>query len=330
MSNKVAAFLAALILVHVEPVHGQQPKVYQVGVLVVGNPDLPAIKGFRDGLKEAGYTEGKNLNLDVATKENYDELRPIAKAYIQRKFDVIVATGGTPPLIAKGLTQEIPIVFVGAVNPVESGLVKSIARPEANVTGVASATDVEIQGKRLEIFKEAVPRMRQVAVLYNARGENPGHAQSLILVQKVAPTLGLKLAEKPIKSAGDIEEVLSSISKDATDGLFPICAALFREPFSKIAAVALQKRLALIGCNARSVSEYGALIHYGVDSYRLGHRGAWYVDRILKGAKPADLPVERPSRFELTINLKTAKHIGITIPPNVLARADKVIKDAPG
>jgi putative ABC transport system substrate-binding protein len=326
MSNKVVAFLAALILVHVEPVHGQQAKVYQVGILVVGNPDLPTLNGFRDGLKEAGYIEGKNLILDIAAKENYNELRPIAKAYIQKRFDVIVASGGTPPLIAKSLTQEIPIVFMGTTNPVESGLVKSIARPEANVTGVASATDVEIQGKRLELFKEAVPSLRRMAVLYNARGENPGHAERLMVVQKVAPTLGVKLTEKPVKSTADIEEVLSSISKDVADGLFPVCSALFRDLYKKIATVAVHKRLALNGCGTRSVAEYGALMNYGVDTYRLGHRGAWYVDRILKGSKPADLPVERPSNFELVINLKTAKQIGLTIPPNVLVRADKVIK----
>ncbi len=135
-----------------------------------------------------GYVEGKNLLLDIPAKETIDELRPIAKAYIEKKFDVIVAMGATAPLIARELTREIPIVFIGSSDPITSGLVKSVARPEANVTGVASATDFEMQGKRLELFKEAVPTLRRVAVLYNARGENPGHAKSLALVQKVAPT----------------------------------------------------------------------------------------------------------------------------------------------
>jgi putative ABC transport system substrate-binding protein len=320
------AVLAAAILAHVHPADAQKTKVYHVAVLTLGSPDIPDIKGLRDGLKEAGYIEGKNLVLDITAKETYDELRPIAKAYIEKKFDVIVALGGTAPLIAKELTREIPIVFVGTTDPILAGLVKSVARPEANVTGLARGTDVEIQGKRLQVFKEAVPTLRRVAVLYNARGENPQHTKSLEVVQKVAPDLGLRLAEKPIKSSADIERTLSAVSKDTTDGLFVICASLFRDPFKKIAAVAMQKRLAVTGCRAPDVTEQGALLSYDADTYRLGHRGAWYVDRILKGTKPQDLPVEAPTYFELIINLKTAKQIGLTIPPNVLARADKVIK----
>lgn len=191
------------------------------------------MKGLRDGLREAGYAEGKNLTLDISAMETHDELRPIAKAYVEKNFDVIVAMGATAPLIVKELTREIPIVFVGASNPTGSGLVKSLARPETNVTGVARATDVELQGKRLEVFNEAVPTLRRVAVLYNARGENPGHAQSLALVHKVAPALGLKLIEKPVKSTADIKKALGSVSKDTTDGLFVICSSLFRVPIKR-------------------------------------------------------------------------------------------------
>src|SRR4029453_997948 len=154
--------------------------------------DTPSLKGFREGLKDAGYVEGKNLVLDVSVKQNYDELRPIAKAYVEKKFDVIVGMGGTAPLLAKELTRDIPIVFVGGVDPIATGLVKSLAHPEANVTGVSNRSDLEMHGKRLEIFKEAVPSLRRVAVLYNARGENPIHAQSLALVQKVAPGIRVK------------------------------------------------------------------------------------------------------------------------------------------
>ena len=231
--------------------------------------------------------------------------------------------GGTAPLIAKDLTREIPIVFLGAADPIASGLVKSMARPEANVTGVARATDVEMQGKRLEVFKEAVPTLRRVAVLYNARGENPGHANSLALVQKVAPALGLKLIEKPVKSAADIERALASVSKDTTDGLFIICSSLFRDPIKKMPAVAIQKRLALTGCRVPDVTEQGDSAVLCGRYIPLGHRGAWYVDRILKGTKPQDLPVEASTYFELVINLKTAKQIGLTIPPNVLGKRIK-------
>jgi putative ABC transport system substrate-binding protein len=193
-------------------------------------------------------SRGKNLVLDISVKQNYDELRPIAKAYVEKKFDVIVGMGGTAPLLAKELTQDIPIIFVGATDPIALGLVQSFARPEANVTGVTNATDFEMHGKRLEIFKEAVPSLRRVAVLYNARGETPGHAQNLALVQKVAPSIQIKLVERPIKSTSDLDRLFSSVSKKTADGLFTICATLFRDPFKKIATVAIQKKLPLMGC----------------------------------------------------------------------------------
>jgi putative ABC transport system substrate-binding protein len=175
-----------------------------------------------------------------------------------------------------------------------------------------------MHGKRLEIFKEAVPNLRRVAVLYNARGENPTHAQSLAIVQKVAPGIRVKLIETPIKSTSDLDHLLSYVSKDTADGIFPICATMFRYPFKKIAIVAIQKKLPLMGCGVPQI-ETGALLSYGSDAYRIGMRAAWYADRILKGTKPQDLPVELPMDYELAINLKTAKQIGLTIPPNVLA-----------
>ena len=327
MSKKIFTWLlATVLLATVSFAEAQQQRVYNVGVLGLGSPDRPEIKGLRGGLKEGGYVEGKNLILDLPVKETIDELRPIAKAYIERKFNVIVATGATAPLIAMELTRDIPIVFLGASDPIASGLVKSVARPEANVTGVARRTDFEMHGKRLELFKEALPPLRRVAVFYNARGENPGHAKSLALVQKVAPYLGLKLAEKPIKSTADVDRALSSVSKDTTDGVFVICSTIFREPIKKIGAVALQKRVPLMGCDALDVTEQGSLLHYGADAYRMGHRAAWYVDQILKGRKPQDLPVESPIYFELVISLKTAKQIGVTIAPNLLVRANRVIR----
>src|SRR5262249_765993 len=291
----------------------QQGKVYHVGVLGVGD-NTPQTKGLRDGLKEAGYVEGKNLVLDISVKENYDELRSIAKVYVEKKLDVIVASGATAPLLAKELTQDIPIIFVGTSDPIASGLVKSFSHPEANITGVTGRTEFDVHGKRLEIFKEAVPSLRRVAVLYNARGENPVHAKSLALVQKVAPDIGVKLVEKPIKSTSYLNRVLASPSKGDPVGLFLICATLFRDPFKEISAVAIQKKLALMGCYTDE-TEKGGLVSYDADRYRIGHRSASYVDRILKGTKPRDLPVEAPIYFELVINLKTAKQIGLTIPP---------------
>ena len=324
MKTKILIYaLLALNLVAIHLAEAQQGKVYQVAVLSVG--DTPSIKGFRDALKDAGYVEGKNLVLDISVQRNYDELRPIAKAYVEKKFDVIVGMGATAPLLAKELTRDIPIIFVGASDPIASGLANSLTRPEANVTGVSNRSDFEMQGKRLEIFKEAVPTLRRVAVLYNARGENPTHAKTLSLIQKVAPDMRVKLVEIPIKSTSDLDRLLSSVSKNTADGIFPICATLFRDPFKKIATVAIEKKLALMGCDTNQ-TEAGALLSYASNAYRLGVRAAWYADRILKGIKPQDLPVERPTYYELMINLITAKQIGLTIPPNVLARADKVIK----
>jgi putative tryptophan/tyrosine transport system substrate-binding protein len=320
----IVGWIVALALGLFRIAEAQQSKVYHVGVLTVGD-NTPQTTGLRDGLKEAGYVEAKNLVLDISVKANYDELRPVAKAYVEKKLDVIVGIGATAPLPAKELTQDIPIIFVGASDPVASGLVKSLAHPEANITGVSGRTEFEVHGKRLEIFKEAVPSLRRLAVLYNARGENPGHAKSLALVKKVAPDIGVKLVERPIKSTSDLDRVLSVVSKDTTDGLFVICATLFRDPFKEIAAVAIQKKLALMGCYTDE-TEKGALLSYDANRYRIGHRSAWYVDRILKGTKPQDLPVEAPTYFDLVINLKTAKQIGLTIPQSVLYRADKVIK----
>lgn len=180
----------------------------------------------------------------------------------------------------------------------------------------------DVSGKRVELFKEAVPNLRRVTLLYNARGENPSQTLILEVVRSTAPNLGLTTAEKPIKSASEAVETVLAISKDNTDGIYIVGSGLFTEPCRKIATIAIQKRLPLSGCGA----EQGGLLSYQTDEYQIGHRGAWYVDRVLRGSRPQDLPVEQPTKFELIINLKTAKQIGLVIPPNVLARADRVIK----
>ena len=327
MTMKTSTLLVIVLFLLCSQFAGaQRPKVHRLGILMIGDPTQPMLKGLRDGLKDSGYIEGKNLILEISAKETFDELRPLAESYKVRKLDVIVTVGGTATTIAKESTREIPIVFVSVNDPVQLGLVKLLARPDTNVTGVAVHADAEMQGKRLEIFKEVAPTLRRLAVLYNARGENPNHAKNLAFIRKLAPMLRLTLTEKPVKSAADLDQALSSISKNQTDGIFILCTNLLRAPFKKIAAAAIQKRLALIGCDAEQVSEQGALLSYDSDRYRMGQRGAWYVDRVLKGAKPQDLPIETPMYFELVINLKTAKQIGVTIPPNVLARAVKVIR----
>jgi putative tryptophan/tyrosine transport system substrate-binding protein len=325
MGMKKAALLSILVVAVLLAVaviaEAQQAKNYRIGVVVVGSSDIPQIKGLRDRFKELGYIQGKNLTLDVSATNTYDELRPLIKSYKEKKVDAIVTIGGTATGIVKEIAPEIPTVFAIGSDPVQAGFVKSIARPENNLTGLTTHT-----GKRLQLFHEAVPMMRRVAVLYNARGENPGQMINLEVLRKFGPALGLTLQEKPIKAAGDVDDSLRSISREATDGIFVIPASMFRTGFDKIAVVAIQKKLPVMGTEASHATEDGALLFYDSDRYRIGQRLAWYVDRILKGTKPQDLPVEAPTYFELIINVKTAKQIGVIIPPNVLVRADKVIR----
>jgi putative ABC transport system substrate-binding protein len=319
----------AFILAFVHLAHSQEGKIYRVGILPQPGKaeERLAIKGLRAGLAEAGYIEGKNLQLNIPNVKTYDELRPIAKGYVEKKIDVVVTDSGTATVIGKVSSKEIPIVFIwGVTDPVESGLVKSLAHPETNITGLTNDAGAEIWGKRLELFKDAFPSLRRVALLYNSRGENPAHARRLAVVREVAPRLGITLNEKPAKSVTDVDKSLRLISKNNSDGIFIICSGLFTESYKKISAVGIQEKLPVFGCISEETMEQGAVLFYVPNGFANGHRGAWYVDKILKGARPSDLPVEQPTKFELVINLRTAKQLGLTIPQSVLYRADKVIK----
>ena len=318
--KKMIRLLAFVILVvALDQLAGaQQGKIYRVGVL--GPPgkveDLSAIRGLRDGLKEAGYLEGQNLQINFPNVQTYDQLRPIAKGYVEKKVDVIITHGGTAASIAKEATTEIPIIFIwGLREPVALGFVKSLAHPGGNITGLNSEPGSGIYGKRLELFKEVVPRLRRVTLFYNARGENPGHVMNLSLARETAPKLSLTLDEKPAKSISDVSEALRTLSKETSDGINFICSGLFEESFKQIVSIAVQKKLPISGCSAEHTVRDGALFSYDPNRYQNGYRGAWYVDRVLKGTKPADLPIEQPKKFEFVINLKTAKQIGLTIPP---------------
>ena len=320
--------LSALLFALSLPAQAQQSKVYHLGVLrAPGSPGGGAdLKGLRDGLREAGYLEGKNLQLNIPNVKSYDDLRSLAREYVEKRVDAIVTNSGTATFIARDATKEIPIIFIwGVGDPVGSGLVKSLARPESNITGLTFEAGDQMYPKRLELFKEAVPSLRRVALLYNARGENPAHLIRRDLIHEIAPKLGLKLNEKPAKSVADIDEALRIVSKQNSDGIFVICSSLFQERAKKINEVAIQKKLPAYECDPGGGST-DRLLFYDPDRYSMSHRGAWYVDRVLKGAKPAELPVEQPTKFEFVINLKTAKQIGVTIPPTVLARADRVIR----
>jgi putative tryptophan/tyrosine transport system substrate-binding protein len=301
-----------------------QPKVYHVGALMLGRLDRPQLKGLRDGLREAGYIEGKNLLLEVAAGQSYDELRGIANNFVSRKKDVIVTTGSIDTKIAQDATSQIPILFLPASGPRQLGFVESVARPGTNLTGITYYRTLQETGKQLEIFKEVVPFLRRAVLLVDALEDNIGPV-SLPLVRKVAAQLAITIAEEPVKSLAQAERALSHVSRNTADGVFVICTALFND-FRRIGKVLGQKKVPLYGCATRQATEEGALLSYAPDLYQIGRRGAWYVDRIFQGAKPQELPVEAPRKFELVINLKTANTIGIKIPPEVLQRADKVIR----
>jgi putative ABC transport system substrate-binding protein len=308
------------------PAGAEETAARRVGVLFIGAPITPEIGGLREGLREAGYVEGKNLQLELSRSKAYEELKPAAKTFKDRRSDVIVSFGSTATNVARKITQDIPIVFVYGQDPVRQGFVKSMAHSGTNLTGLTIAPDFELQGKRLEVFKEAVPALKRVAVLYNGRADAPHHTMSLAAARDAGKALAVKLFERPVKSAAEINAVLASISKDNSDGIFTICASTFRELNRQIAAHAVKQQLPLMTCFAEGVAEDGGLLDYQTDRFRMGRRAAGYVGRILNGAKPADLPVETPTYFELVINIGTAKQIRLTIPPNVLARADRVIR----
>lgn len=305
--------------------HAEDSRAYRVGVLMLNKADRPHIQALREGLKKAGYVEGKNLLLNVEQRNNLDEVRSAAKMFVKQKFDVIVANSNTETSIAQQHTTEIPIVFMPASAPVRAGFVNSLARTGTNLTGVTYYTDYRENGKQLEIFKEVVPSLRRLVILIDAGAHQPVDEPSLALVRKVAVHLGVHMIEKPVNSLSEAQEAVSSLPRHVADGIHVTCTGLFSN-LQKFAIVSTQKKLPLYGCSATHVMHHGALFTYAPDLYQMGMRAAWYVDRILKGARPHELPVEAPRKFELVINLKTADGIGIKIPPEVLQRADKVVR----
>lgn len=327
MRNRVRYGLAIALLLAMYSAQAiqAQERVYQVGLLIAIPLDRPQIEGLRDGLKEAGYVEGKNLVLIGEPNKTSDELRALARAYTKQNIDVIVTSGPIETRIAKEATDKIPIVFVPSSDPVRIGVVKSLANPGTNLTGITYMRDFREFGKPLEIFKEIVPTLRRLVVLIDDRANDAIYEAGLTVVRKVAERLEIRLAEKNLSSLVQAEQVVSSVSKANTDGIFSICSALHGN-LIKIGAIAKQKLLPLQGCTTERVAEEEALFAYASSLYDIGRRGARYVDRILKGARPQDLPVENPRKYELVVNLKTANAIGVKIPPEVLQRADKVIK----
>ena len=320
------AICSLLTILTISPGEAQQPtKIPRIGYLAIVSPSVNAdrIEAFRRGLRELGYVEGKNIVIEWrSARGESDRLAALAAELVGLKVDVMVTAGPTPTRAAKEASSTMPIVMAQSTDPVESGFVASLARPGGNITGLSTLSP-EISGKRLELLKEIVPKLSRVAVFGTSKGAS--NAPELREVELAAGALGVKLQLLDIMGLKDIEPAFRAAGKERADAVFVLSSGVISERQTEIAKLATKNRLPAISYSSRFV-ETGGLMSYGVSFTDLDRRAATYVDKILKGAKPADLPVEQPIKFEFIINLKAAKQIGLTIPPNVLARADKVIK----
>ena len=330
MKKKIALIVfLAFILASVQPVKAQQPKkVARIGYLSSTDPATESnrAEAIRLALRKLGYIEGQNIAIEYRYAEwKLDRYPELAAELVRLKVDIILVSG-SPPLIqaAKNVTKTIPIVMTGGgLDPVEAGFIESLARPGGNVTGITNLTP-ELGGKRLELLKEAVPKLARVAVLYDPA--NSVHVRELKeVLPAVARALGLTVRSWEVRDADGFDRVFAALSKERLDGLYVPGGPLMTANQKRTVGFALKSRLPSV-YNRSEFVDAGGLMYYGADLADSYRRVAYYVDRILKGTKPADLPVEQPTKFEFVINLKTAKQIGLTIPPNVLARADKVIK----
>ena len=320
----VLAFSSLLLPLSV-PAQAQQPKkVPRIGYLGAASPNTSSsYEAFRQGLRELGYVEGKNLIIEYRWAEReLDRLPDLAAELVRLKVDVIV-TGSTPAaLAAKGASKTIPVVFSSVSDPVGSGLVASLSRPGGNITGLSNFT-AELTGKRLELLKEALPKVSRVAVFWNAA--NPAFAHLMKETQVAAHALGVQLQSVEIRSINDFDSAFSAITKERAQAFLTMPDPLINSQVKRIVDFAAKNRLPAMHGESRFV-EAGGLMSDGPNFPDLSRRAATYVDKILKGAKPADLPVVQPTKFEFIINLKAAKQIGLTFRPNMLALADKVIK----
>jgi putative ABC transport system substrate-binding protein len=320
-----AAIVVILVLLSAYFAEAQQStRIPRIGYLQIPTSPNPArIEAFRQGLRELGYVEGKNIIIEYRSSEGKpDRLPALAAELVRLKVDVIVTSGATVTRAAKEATLTIPIVMRQDPDPVGNGFVVSLARPGGNITGLATFRP-ETTGKRLELLKEIVPKLFRVAVLGSST--MPGNAQAFKETDAAAGVFGVELQYLDILGPRDIEPTFRAASKGRADALLMMAGSVLLSQRTQIADLAIKSRLPAIYYDPQFV-EAGGLMTYGVSFTDLDRRAATYVDKILKGAKPADLPVEQPTKFELVINLKTAKQIGLTIPQSVLYRADKVIR----
>jgi putative ABC transport system substrate-binding protein len=324
----VPSILLAVILLAVAVIaEAQQPtKVPRIGFLANGSPssDAARIEAFRQGLRELGYVEGQNIVVEYRYGEGKTEqFFGLATELVQLKIEVIVAGGATATRAAKKVTKLIPIVIANVTDPVSLGLVASLARPGNNVTGLSNLAP-ELGGKRLELLNETVSKLARVAVLGDP--SSPSHAPGWRETESAARSLGVQLQSLEVRAPNpDFAGAFSAITRHRADALLTLSQPLIRVYRKQIVDFTTNRRMPAI-FHTREFVEAGGLMSYAANDAELYRRAAIYVDKILKGANPANLPVEQPKKFEFVVNLKAAKQIGLTIPPNVLARADRVIR----
>jgi putative ABC transport system substrate-binding protein len=318
--------LLIVLLFAVSPTNAQQPgKVARIGVL---HPERPGdagvevlIESFRKGLRQLGYVEGKNILLEHRFAEGkLDRLPDLMAELVGLKPDVIFALNTPAARAAKNGTKTIPVVFTWVADPLD--LVASLARPGGNVTGLTTVT-ADLSGKRLEVLKEALPGVSRVGVLLHS--DNPIPARLFRDMEKAGPQFGIRLYDLGVRGPDELQKAFEVADKERIGALFVIEEAVIASYRKRVLELAAKRRLPTASLY-KEFAEAGGLITYGADLPDLFRRAATYIDKILKGTKPTDLPVEQPTKFEFIINLKTAKQIGLKIPPNVLARADKVIR----
>jgi putative tryptophan/tyrosine transport system substrate-binding protein len=322
-----AILLCAMLFALCVPVSAQQAaKVPRIGYLVVAPLSAVAdrTEAFRQGMRELGYAEGKNIFIEWRSAEGKPDRMPaLAAELVQLKVDVIVSAGSGATRAAKAATVTIPIIMTQDDDPVVTGFVASLARPGGNITGLSKVAP-EISGKRLEILREVMPKLSRVAVF--GTSTSAANAKSLEEIEVAAKAMKVQLQYVDVLKSKDIETAFRAAAKGRADAvLLLVSGSVDRGHRPQIAELAVKNRLPVIYEGAEYV-QVGGLMFYGVNVLDLDRRAATYVDKILKGRTPADLPVEQPTKFEFIVNLKAAKQIGLTIPPNVLARADKVIR----
>ena len=299
----------------------QAGKVYRIGFLRAGQPPESYLGGFQQGLRERGYIYGQNVVVEIrATDGSVDQLPELAEELVRLKVDVILASAAPAAMAVRRATASVPIVFVGVVDPVVLGLVPSLGRPGGNITGLAT-TSADLAGKRLELLRAAVPNLRRVSVLWHPA--NPTNLIQLKGAQAAAHALGVQLESISIQGPNDFDSVGKAVR--GADGLLFLESPLFTTHRARLAELAARSRLPAI-YGQREYVEVGGLMSYGTDFQDLYRRAASSVDKILRGAKPANLPVEQPTKFDFVMNLRTARALGLTIPPSLLVRADQVIE----